>query len=202
MPNWVMTTLTVDGPTDDFYKFHNAVPAFANPDDKEAETSILKSFIPEPEDEDTDWYEWQVNNWGVKWGDCRTWCDELFHTDDHEYTTGVYKFDTPWHFAIIGFITVSSLNPTLRFQFEMREEGGFFAGFIVMRAGLVRFAHSFSDDEYDGPMETEDDWDKFDEWKRGIMGELCDLAEKHGWEGMEERQPSPFGYGPDDRGPF
>lgn len=199
MPNWVSITLTVDGPHEDLYEFYTGIPALAL---KGKETSILKSFIPEPEDPDIDHLMWQLDNWGVKWGDRDTECRELFHSDDMAHTTAVFNFSTPWHFPLVGFMTITSMFPTLRFQFEIHEECGLFAGFIVMRNGHHLFGHTFSDDDWDGPLETDDDWDEFDSWKRSRLGELCDDAEQVGWEGMEDRKPAPFGYGPDEVGPF
>lgn len=111
----------------------------------------------------TDWYAWQYDNWGVKWGDCRT------TLDNEEVIDGqlVYRFETPWGAAEVGFMKVSALFPTLRFQFYYDEEAGFFAGAHVMRNGEILFEEMFAPCEYEGEIDWDDEESalKYDAWK-------------------------------------
>lgn len=122
-----------------------------------------------------DWYNWQYENWGVKWGDCHTQLDD----EQHDEPKLVYRFDTPWGTAEKGFLQISKMFPTLRFQFRYDEEAGFFAGSHVMRNGEILYEGMFAPCEY----EEEVDWDdeesmrKYDEWKYENQDRIDDEAD-------------------------
>ena len=66
----------------------------------------------------SNWYDWEYENWGVKWGDCHT---HILDESDNELPDGSYKvdyqFDTPWGTADNAFLKISAMFPTLRFDF-------------------------------------------------------------------------------------
>lgn len=110
----------------------------------------------------TDWYTWQYENWGVKWGDSQTEIDD-------SYTTGLfYRFQTPWGSADAAFTKISAMFPELRFQFFYDEEAGFFVGCQVMKNGEIVFDEMFSPA---ADYNEEVDWDndesmrKYEDWK-------------------------------------
>ena len=112
----------------------------------------------------TNWYDWQHNNWGVKWGDCHT---HILDESDNELPDGSYKvdyqFDTAWGTADDAFLKISAMFPTLRFDFFHDEEAGFFQGCQVMKNGELVYERYFAPCEYkvEAP-----DWDspEYDEW--------------------------------------
>lgn len=203
MPNWVYTNLTVDGPRMVVNMFDDGIGQFPQGDHTQRHAGILRSYIPEPEHTDGDWYEWQVKNWGVKWGDCHTQPERLrVNRSNTKYATAVYRFETAWGFATPGFQTVSRMFPSLRFQFEVIEEAGFFSGVIIIVNGKILFEKLFSEQDYKGELKTADDFNMFDEWKRSRMDIIFDEAETIGWDSMEEarkKEPAPPMY---TTGPF
>lgn len=92
----------------------------------------------------SNWYDWQYENWGVKWGDCHTeYLDEnLIDHEDGERTIE-YSFDTPWGTASTAFLKISAMFPTLRFDFFHDEEAGFFQGCEVMKNGELVYERFF-----------------------------------------------------------
>lgn len=121
----------------------------------------------------SNWYDWQYENWGVKWGDCHTeYLDEnLIDHEDGERTIE-YSFDTPWGNASTAFLKISAMFPTLRFDFFHDEEAGFFQGCEVMKNGELVYERFFKPCDYsveapdwDSP-EYEAWSDAHDEWRQ------------------------------------
>ena len=73
----------------------------------------------------TDWYEWENDVWGVKWGDCQT---EL--EDEDEYADGTYSitysFETAWGTSTRAFVRISDMFPEIKFNLFYSEESGSF----------------------------------------------------------------------------
>jgi len=177
-------------------------------------TSIFKSLIPIPEElyevtspvrEEqaelaeqmlqkygySNWYDWQYDNWGVKWGDCHTFKEE----EEHELPTGkwevVYIYDLPWGDGEGGHQNISKLFPNLRFGFDFDEEAGFFQGCQVMKGGEILFSEFFDPaaqyDEMrkDYPSDITDEQieelnEKHNEWCNEQMSIVCMEADKIG----------------------
>lgn len=99
----------------------------------------------------TDWFSWQVANWGVKWGDIDTDVDvdggSLF-----------IRFDTPWGSPTEGLTQVSVLFPTLTFLVGYNEGGAGLLGAACFRNGDVERAEA---DYPDGSEHDEDAGDGF-----------------------------------------
>jgi hypothetical protein len=119
----------------------------------------------------TDWYSWQYENWGVKWGDCHSMLEDEDVDNNGNYVV-TYAFDTPWGTATQAFLKISAMFPTLRFDFFHDEEAGFFQGCEVMKNGELVFEEFFAPCEYDveAPDYSDDEaysaWsDKYDKWR-------------------------------------
>lgn len=133
------------------------------------------------------WYEWQYDKWGTKWGDCNTEVDQCTERDGKYVISG--RFETAWGPALDGFRKVSSDFPTLRFQFCYSEEADFFMGVEVLKNGELIFEDVFSpqdefkveapDTGYDSP-----EWDewrtKYDEFREDMLSKIEAEAEKAG----------------------
>jgi hypothetical protein len=52
-----------------------------------------------------DGYQWCLNNWGTKWGDC--------HLEQDETDSNVFRFDTAWGLADTGLAEVSRRFPNV-----------------------------------------------------------------------------------------
>lgn len=190
MPNWVQTSLEITGPKSELDRFASMlktkeVEHWNGSTTKELR--LIESFLPCPEElyevkspvrEEqaelaqqmmdkygaTDWYSWQYDNWGVKWGDSET---EL----DDSYEKGLfYRFQTPWGTADVAFLKISAMFPELRFQFFYDEEAGFFCGCHVMKNGEIVFEEMFSpaaDYNEDVDWDNEESQRKYEEWRDG-----------------------------------
>lgn len=111
----------------------------------------------------TDWYSWQNENWGTKWGDCRTSLESEDVDNDGNYVVS-YAFETPWGTATKAFIKISEMFPTLRFDFFHDEEAGFFQGCEVIKNGELVYERFFAPCEYDVEMPDYDDEEAYEKW--------------------------------------
>ena len=104
-----------------------------------------------------DWYDWSVDKWGTKWGDCDT---EVFHNDDSISVV----FQSAWSPPVDGIIHISTLFPDLVFSMNWHEEGMDFYGGMAVKNG----EHKLSEGEITKlPDYTEVDWDSdeaHDQW--------------------------------------
>jgi hypothetical protein len=117
-----------------------------------------------------DWYDWQYEKWGTKWGDSDT--DLL---DENPFVTPdskshlIYVFQSPWAPPLEGIAHISTLFPTLEFGLAYYEEGMDFYGFATfMEGGVIDNCEQISDieemAELDALAQNEDNeydiWDK------------------------------------------
>jgi hypothetical protein len=194
MPNWVSTTGSVTGSKEEIVKFLNGI----------TDNKILESYVPCPSelretmsgftnDEEAmaelkkkqeaniakyghqDWYEWQYSVWGTKWGDSETHFEPMSELPNGEYEVQFY-FSTAWGPADKGFLTVSSMFPTLTFLFDYDEEAGFFAGLQVMKNGETIFEGMFEPCKYEGEFDYDDyeSIDKYEAWKSEQSDKIWD----------------------------
>lgn len=184
MPNWVSTTLTVKGSEEEVKRFANGIK----------DSLILESYFPCPTElRDTvsgsvpvdkqaehlaqqesnkakyghkDWYDWQYDIWGTKWGDCDTDISNPLGFSDGSWEVLVH-YKTAWGPADAGFLKVSAMFPTLLFIFDYDEEAGFFAGTQVMQDGATVFESMYEPCSYEGEVDydNEDSLCKYEAWK-------------------------------------
>lgn len=147
MPNWATNVLSIEGDNDKIAEFISKVKT-----DEQAYPHIMQNLLPCPQElTDTvsghipetspdyaewmqkkasnmekyghqDWYDWQIANWGVKWGDSET---ELVAVSDRR---AEYRFETPWSPPIAGFDAISEMFPELTFVLRYYDMGMGFAG--------------------------------------------------------------------------
>lgn len=103
--------------------FGGNLPSDERADPKDLPVSVLEfhQTVPVPEEIqvrgfDKAGYNWQVENWGTKWG---AYGIELVR---HEPTYVKYSFDTAWHLPDEWLSKTSSLFPTLEFFLSYSEE--------------------------------------------------------------------------------
>ncbi len=145
MPNWVESTISVEGPEYEIKRFKSLIKR------KDDGLVILESLYPIPEaykntHEGTNpvyvpsqiseqnggcrtWYDWQLVHWGCKWGDCRT---KMIRRSK---TNVVYSTSFPWSLPEGAFLKISADFPSLVFDIDCDEEAGFFHGNIRFAAG-------------------------------------------------------------------
>ena len=128
MPNWCDNNLRVAGDAEALKRF---VVDVTNEDES---IEIMKNLLPFPTklegkdilDKDgnvfgraftDDGYNWCLENWGTKWGDCET----EITVNDPDYL--VIRFQSAWSPALEGLARISTMFPTLTFQTDWVEEG-------------------------------------------------------------------------------
>ena len=191
MPNWVSTSLRVKGSETELRRFIDGIK----------DSQILDSYIPCPTElRDTvsgsvgeekadehrqqmesntakygfkDWYDWQYEIWGTKWGDCSTDIDKALKLPDGSWAVKV-NYQTAWGPAEAGFLKVSTMFPALLFVFDYDEEAGFFAGIQVMQDGASVFESMYEPCSYEGEVDWDDEesMQKYEDWKEKNSDEI------------------------------
>ena len=111
MPNWCYNnvTLTHDEPA----MIDRAISGFQN-------DTLANEFVPLPESEKDNWYDWCVSNWGTKWD---FGGKEYDREDDN---TVKFSFDTAWSPPVEFFRQLEELGFTVRAMYY--EPGMAFCG--------------------------------------------------------------------------
>ena len=78
MPNWVTSYLTVKKEVAEKYILNK---------ENEVDFEIL---CPMPKEEEENWYDWRIENWGCKWNSDNTYVEEI---EDGKVRI---EFNTPW----------------------------------------------------------------------------------------------------------
>jgi len=160
MPNWCANEMEVSGPTERVKLFMKEVSGRGPYDREEKNLFDFNKVVPMPEEAISDYenigYNWQLANWGCKWG------ASTFSCNIEELSTGSavahYVYDTPWAPGNECFFKELSLKyPDLRFFNKYVEPGMAFAGEITAENGNVvdetveftreKFPQYFEDDD-------------------------------------------------------
>lgn len=101
-----------------------------------------------------DWYDWCVDKWGTKWGDC----DTELHGDASDGSISL-TFESAWSPPVDGIIHISTLFPDLVFLMSWAEEGMDYYGGMAVKNGQ----HAMSEGEVSKlPSYKEIDWEAED----------------------------------------
>ena len=124
MPNWCRIKLTITGSRLERDRFVGKMNR-----NEDNNISFIDALIPMPDGEG-DWYNWALNHWGTKWGDCQTRL-----VDDSDRT--VLVFDTAWSPPDEAMHTISTMFPELMFRLAYEENGMCFLGEVVYVDGSI-----------------------------------------------------------------
>lgn len=113
------------------------------------------------------WYDWQYQNWGVKWGDSNT----RFTSDPSDSDDIRLMFDTPWGPPIKGITKISEQFPNCTFTISFSEEGMEFMGAARIINGEIVAETEVSGEDFpkfpeDADMDDDAAWDNFN---RSVM---------------------------------
>jgi len=157
MPNWVFNTLTVIGGEEEVARFKKQasqpyesfhmktiqaedgtwsyVPAVSTVEGELLFWNFVKPDNLEEYYEDTNWYDWNIDNWGCKW--------ETRGTLDPETPQELtYRFDTAWSPPEDWFRKAVQQFPELSFKLFYEEEQGW-GGQMLADDGAVHFEDSW-----------------------------------------------------------
>ena len=127
MPNWCWNRLEVQGTEQDMTEFYSK---FKVNDHKSCDDFKMDWFVPRPEHEEKNWYNWNCENWGTKWDVCEP---EL----DIEIPIFSVTFDTAWSPPIQFFERLAEMFPNLTMEMEYEEPGMAFCGIIHYSDGDI-----------------------------------------------------------------
>ena len=121
---------------------------------KELNGGLAMLLMPRPQEEEDNWYHWNIDNWGTKWG-CY----------DQDVEGDQINFTTAWGSISDELLDLIGLH-LQNFIFEYEEEQGW-GGQIIYKNGEL-----FQKEEYDIP-----NWDCIGETEDGT--EVYRLAENY-----------------------
>jgi hypothetical protein len=95
MPNWCHNIVT----------FRHKNPEELNKIAKTAETDdLFNTFVPRPKEEEDNWYDWNLVNWGTKWD------ASCVHVISKDSNTIKVSFDTAWSPPIAFYDVMDGLG--------------------------------------------------------------------------------------------
>lgn len=112
MPNWVYNALTIPVKDKD-----DAVAIMSRLADAESALSFMK-IAPRPAQEEDNWYDWNIKNWGCKWDANDASVEDFI---DESLT---YRFNTAWSPPMPLVEKLSALLPDRRIELTFEEEQG------------------------------------------------------------------------------
>lgn len=122
MPNWVFCNLEVKSKTDEqLGEFKKKVSNDKTP-------FTFEKIIPRPPEEEDNWYDWNIGNWGTKWDAC-----DVTLTEGEKVVN--YSFSTAWSPPLPVFEALIA-DKDLEFSLYYEEEQGW-GGEIKVTEGVI-----------------------------------------------------------------
>ena len=116
MPNWCSNRATITGPS----------PVIAEIKQRLTQEipELLVWIVPQPNFEgDSDWYNWNVANWGTKWD-----ISDVYIDNDAEEDSIIFSFCTAWSPPVEAFHTWAATDGRVQFNLEYWEPGCGYVG--------------------------------------------------------------------------
>ena len=116
MPNWVSNRAVITGPAPVIAEITEIL--------NDPEGNLLNWMVPQPRFEnDSDWYDWNVNNWGTKWP-----ISDIYFENSPEEDSIEFSFCSAWAPPIDAFRTWAESDGRVQFNLEYWEPGIGFVG--------------------------------------------------------------------------
>lgn len=120
----------------------------------------------------SNWWDWQLDNWGVKWGDSGSVVDALDPPRDGHVAVTV-AYDTPWGpFADDFWNKISRMYPDIEFTNVYEEPGMCFSGGTRHHNGRMIASEHRQWDDVDFDLGEDEGWEKFTEYRDDLIGEI------------------------------
>lgn len=134
MPNWCECELRISANEKDEEAIKE-LKEFKKFSETETEDGLNvldhNKFVPRPKEKDTDWYNWNIENLGTKWGICRP---ELVE-EDFELGDLQYMFECAWGPCQPVILAMSKKFKKLNFRLTYFECGVGFNGLYECENG-------------------------------------------------------------------
>ncbi len=101
-------------------------------------------------------YDWEHQNWGVKWGACEASIGEVYQDGEGRWCVD-YSFDTAWGPPEDFYYQVGKMYPTMNFYATYREEGMGFQGTLRMEGGECTESDQWETEREDEEEDGDDD---------------------------------------------
>lgn len=120
----------------------------------------------------TDWYNFNIRNWGTKWDVAVAEGDEYSNTSIQETENGenyvvYYNFETAWSRPLPAIQKLSTQYPTLLFTLSYEEETGWGGEMEILRGEII------SESEYENQCHDCDATDQMEYCEENDCGEIC-----------------------------
>jgi len=147
MPNWCYNIVTI-------------VAEQSIIDDLEEHKLDFEHYVPRPPEEEENWYDWNIENWGTKW----SIADISIDRNDEEKIT--FEFATAWSPPKNFFMNLCRLYEKIHIELKYTEEGDVERGllFFTKNNGQFKIREFYYDQPYNAenieelenetPMET------------------------------------------------
>lgn len=135
MPNWCSNELVIEGKPKDLSKIMKQVEVTKSEaiDTHDVTSFSCNNVIPRPAKEDTNWYEWNIANWGSKW-DTNSAC-----LDNSNWENGIirYTFETAWSPISQVIDELAKQHKKVTITYNYYEGGSDFWGEVEYEKGKV-----------------------------------------------------------------
>lgn len=138
MPNWCENEVIITGDAEELREL--ITEGAKTPSDYESEHEVkflMDNLVPMPKElleDGGDWYNWRLNNWGCKWDLNQEYDDTRVYYEDGD-TEASMGYSTPWAPNRDFWVAVSKRFPSLTIDLSYVEEGMFFMGQEIIKAG-------------------------------------------------------------------
>jgi len=147
MPNWCQNTTYIECLDKETQKkIHDIV-------NKDEHGFKFSNFHPLPEDEQNNWYDWQIANWGTKWDTSGP------NTENYGKKGYQITYDTAWGPGLNALKKLSSLLPNAVIATEYEEFGCDFAGVMVLHKGKAVYVKDWQPSEFATEQDEDGDLD-------------------------------------------
>lgn len=115
IPNWCNNRARITAPAPVITEIINIL----NDDDGD----LLNWMVPRPADQEDDWYNWNITNWGTKWP-----ITDVYFEQPPDEDTIEFSFSTAWAPPIDAFRTWAAADGRVQFSLDYWEPGCEFVG--------------------------------------------------------------------------
>jgi len=116
MPNWCSGRATINGPAPVIAEITNIL--------NDPDGDLLNWMVPQPNfEKDSDWYDWNIANWGCKWP-----ISDIYFENQAEEDSIEFSFCSAWAPPVDAFRTWAELDGRVQFNLEYWEPGVGFVG--------------------------------------------------------------------------
>jgi hypothetical protein len=129
MPNWCSNTLSVSAESEkEILYFMEKLQC--EDEQGNVQDFTFHSLVPRPKNEEEDWYNWNIENWGTKWD-----VDDVAISVEEDVV--YFNFDTAWSPPEQWIKKVAPMFPNLTFALTYHEGGMGFAGKLCMQGNEI-----------------------------------------------------------------